>query len=113
MDIQEAIESLRKLIEGAIAPSIRDVQVRLDSLDKNMQEIREEIRDGNARHERLEMRMDNGLSDLRGEIRGLNTRFDTLMTAILGMRQPVYPDSMLSRLEQLEKSVQEVIRAAG
>ncbi len=107
MDLQETVESLRKVIEGALAPSIRDMQMRLDGLQKDVQELHGEIRDTNAKMERLEIRMDNGMADLRGEIRGLNGRFDTLITAILNMRQPSYPDSVLSRLEHLEKAFQE------
>ncbi len=105
MDIQEAMESLQKQVEGAIAPSIRDIQVRLDRLGHDMQNIRENtqgiregIREGNTRYERLEMLMNNGLADLRGEIRDLHTRFDALMTACLidgcGLQSshgPVYP----------------------
>lgn len=123
MDLQETIESLRKLIEGAIAPSIREVQVRLNGLDKDVQDLRGEVRETNARIERLEIRMDNGMADLRGEvrevnarletgmadlrgeIRGVNGRLDTLITAMLSSRQPAYPDAVLSRLDQLEKAV--------
>ncbi|WP_414039285.1 hypothetical protein ACJU26_08640 [Acidithiobacillus sp. M4-SHS-6] len=110
MDVQETIEGLRRLIEGAIAPSIRDIQGRLDSLDKNGQEIREEIRDGNARHERLETRMDARMDRLDAKMDGLaermDSRLDTLTSAILSMRQPTYPDAVLTRLEKLEREIE-------
>ncbi len=127
MDIQETIEGLRKLIEGAIAPSIRDIQGRLDSLEKNGQEIREEIRVGNARHEHLEMRMDARMDRLDAKMDALaermdvkmdthaermDSRLDTLTAAILSMRQPTYPDAVLTRLEKLEREI-EALRKQG
>lgn len=116
MDIQETIESLRKLIEGAIAPSIRDIQVRLDAVEKELRENRQSIDRLDTRVDHLAERMDAGFSRIDARIdtmgSGINGRLDTITSAILAMRQPTYPDAVLSRLEKLEREI-EALRRAG
>ena len=37
MDIQETIDSIRAVLEGVIAPSIKDLRTRLDTIEKDVQ----------------------------------------------------------------------------
>ncbi|MGC9207450.1 MAG: hypothetical protein ACP5EO_10435 [Acidithiobacillus sp.] len=135
MDIQETIDSLRKVLESVIAPGVESLRLRLDAVEKDLQEngqrldrldgrmdqlsgrmdhLAERVNEGfsrvdaridalgsgvNARVDHLAERMEDGFSRM-------DTRLDALTSAILTMRQPTYPDMVLTRLEKLEQEVQ-------
>ena len=124
MDIQETIDSLRKVLESVIAPGIESLRLRLDALEKDLREngqgldrldgrmdhlalrvdhLAERMEDGfarvDARMDRLDGKMDNFAERM-------DTRLDALTSAILNMRQPTYPDAVLTRLEKLEREIE-------
>ncbi|MBN2680494.1 MAG: hypothetical protein JXR24_09695 [Acidithiobacillaceae bacterium] len=138
MDIQETIDSLRKVLEGVIAPGVESLRLRLDALDKDLLETRQDIGRLDARVDRLTERTEEGFSrlDARIDIMGaslnarvdhlgermeegfsrmdakmdalterMDSRLDTLTAAILSIRQPTYPDAVLTRLEKLEREI--------
>ncbi|MBU2774868.1 hypothetical protein HMI48_13660 [Acidithiobacillus ferrooxidans] len=106
MDIQETIDSIRAVLEGVIAPSIKDLRTRLDTIEKDVQ--------NNGRHlERLSERMEEGFarSDIRMDrlTERMDTRLDALMTVITNTR--TYPDALAARLDRLEREIQELRKA--
>ncbi|OCX69896.1 hypothetical protein [Acidithiobacillus thiooxidans] len=135
MDIQETIDSLRKVLESVIAPGVESLRLRLDAVEKDLQENGQRLDRLDGRMDQLSGRMDylaervnEGFSRVDGRIdtlgSGVNarvdhlaermedgfsrmdTRLDALTSAILTMRQPTYPDMVLTRLEKLEQEVQ-------
>ncbi|MBU2792182.1 hypothetical protein HF669_09650 [Acidithiobacillus thiooxidans] len=135
MDIQETIDSLRKVLESVIAPGVESLRLRLDAVEKDLQENGQRIDRLDGRMDQLSGRMDylaervnEGFSRVDGRIDALgsgvnarvdhlaermedgfsrmDTRLDALTSAILTMRQPNYPDMVLTRLEKLEQEVQ-------
>lgn len=52
MDINETIDSLRKMLEGVIAPGVESLRLRLDALEKDLQENGQRI-------ERMDGRIDH------------------------------------------------------
>ncbi len=112
MDIQETIDSLRKMLEGVIAPGVEALRLRLDAMEKEVQENGRHIERLDGRIDRLTERVEEGFSRLDGRIdvmsNGLNARLDALTSAILNAKQPTYPDSILTRLEKLERDLQEL-----
>ncbi|MBU2764769.1 hypothetical protein HAP94_00815 [Acidithiobacillus ferrivorans] len=119
MDIQETIDSLRKVLESVIAPCVESLRLRLDALEKDIRENGQSINrlDGRVDHlsirvDHLAERMDDGFARLDARIdalgSGINARLDTLTSAILNMRQPTYPDAVLTRLETLEREIEKL-----
>ncbi len=119
MDIQETIDSLRKVLESVIAPGVESLRLRLDALEKDIRENGQSINrlDGRVDHlsirvDHLAGRMDDGFARLDARIdalgSGINARLDTLTSAILNMRQPTYPDAVLTRLETLEREIEKL-----
>ena len=119
MDIQETIDSLRKVLESVIASGVESLRLRLDALEKDMRENGQGIDrlDGRVDHlsirvDHLAERMDDGFARLDARIdalgSGINARLDTLTSAILNMRQPTYPDAVLTRLETLEREIEKL-----
>jgi len=111
MDIQETIDSLRKLLEGVIVPGVESLRLRLDALEKDLREtgqsidrldkrvdhLAERMEDGFARMDRLDSKMDN-LAER------MDARLDALMAVITSTR--IYPDTLSARLDHLEREVQ-------
>ena len=60
----------------------------------------------NARVDHLTERMEEGFSRM-------DTRLDALTSAILNMRQPTYPDAVLTRLEKLEREIENLRKQAS
>ena len=87
MNVQETVDSLRKVLE-------RDLQENGQSIDRL-----------DARVDRLTGRMEEGFSRM-------DTRLDALTSAILNMRQPTYPDAVLTRLEKLEREIENLRKQA-
>lgn len=141
MDIQETIDSLRKVLEGVIAPGVETLRLRLDAVEKELHEHGQSLTRLDSRVDhlsdrvdhlagrlddgfaRVDARMDDGFSRLDARIdslsagmnamgSGLNARLDALTSAILAMRQPTYPDAVLTRLEKLERDI-EALRRTG
>ncbi|WP_414041232.1 hypothetical protein ACJU26_03910 [Acidithiobacillus sp. M4-SHS-6] len=130
MDIQETIDSLRKVLESVIAPGVESLRLRLDAVEKDLQEHRQSIDRLDARVDRLTERMEEGFSRLDARMdrmdakidnlaermdalaERMDSRFDALTSAILSMRQPTYPDAVLTRLEKLEREI-EALRKQG
>jgi hypothetical protein len=60
----------------------------------------------------LAERMDEGFARVDARIdalgSGINSRLDALTAAMLNIRQPTYPDLVLTCLEKLEREVQEL-----
>ena len=121
MDINETIDSLRKMLESVIAPGVESLRLRLDSLEKDLQENGQRIErmDGRIDHlalrvDHLAERMEDGFARLDARIdtlgSGINARLDALTSAILNMRQPTYPDAVLTRLEKLEREIESLRR---
>ena len=132
MDINETIDSLRKLLESVIAPGVESLRLRLDALEKDLQENGQSIDRLDARVDRLTGRMEEGFSRLDTRIDTLgtsinarvdhltermeegfsrmDTRLDALTSAILSIRQPTYPDAVLTRLEKLEREIESLRR---
>lgn len=106
MNIQENVDSLRKVLESVIAPGIESLRLRLDGRVDHF----------SIRVDHLAERMDDGFARLDARIdalgSGINARLDTLTSAILNMRQPTYPDAVLTRLENLEREI-ESLRKQG
>ena len=100
MDINETIDSLRKVLESVIAPGVESLRLRLDALEKDLQENGQSIDRLDARVDR---RMEEGFSRM-------DTRLDALTSAILSIRQPTYPDAVLTRLEKLEREIESLRR---
>ena len=124
MDIQETIDSLRKVLESVIAPGVESLRLRLDALEKDVQENSQGIArlDGRVDHlsirvDHLAERMEDGFARLDARIdalgSGINARLDALTSAILNMRQPTYPDAVLTRLEKLEREIEHMRKQAG
>ena len=123
MDINETIDSLRKMLESVIAPGVESLRLRLDSLEKDLQENGQRIErmDGRIDHlalrvDHLAERMEDGFARLDARIdtlgSGINARLDALTSAILNMRQPTYPDAVLTRLEKLEREIESLRKQA-
>ena len=145
MDIQETLDSLRKVLESVVAPGVESLRLRLDAVEKELHENRQSIDRLDARADRLTGRMEEGFARLDTRIDTLgtsinarvdhlterledgfkrmdskmdsltermDTRLDALTSAILAMRQPTYPDAVLSRLEKLEREI-EALRRTG
>ena len=117
MDIQETIDSLRRVLESVIAPGVESLRLRLDALEKDLQENGQGIDrlDGRVDHlsirvDHLAERMDDGFARLDARIdalgSGINARLDALTPVILNMRHPTYPDAVLTRLEKLEREIE-------
>lgn len=116
MDIQETIDSLRKVLESVIAPGVESLRLRLDVVEKDLQENRQSIDRLDARVDRLTERMETGFSRLDARVDHLgermeegfsrmDARLDALTSAILSIRQPTYPDAVLTRLDKLEREI--------
>lgn len=92
MDIQETIDSLRKVLESVIAPGVESLRLRLETLEKEVQENSHGLDriEGRVDHgfARLDSRMDDGFSRLDARIDSLGARLDALTSAILSFRQP-------------------------
>ncbi len=123
MDIQETIDSLRKVLESVIAPGVESLRLRLDALEKDLRENGQGIDrlDGRVDHlsirvDHLAERMDDGFARLDARIdalgSGINARLDALTSAMLNMRQPTYPDAVLTRLEKLEREIESLRKQA-
>ncbi|MGK9453032.1 hypothetical protein ACSSZE_17525 [Acidithiobacillus caldus] len=132
MDIQETIDSLRRVLESVIAPGVESLRLRLDALERDLQENGQSIGRLDGRVDQLTGRMEAGFSRLDVRIDTLNTslnarvdhltermeegfsrmdaRLDALASAILSLRQPTYPDAVLTRLEKLEREIAELRR---
>ncbi len=113
---------MRKLLEGVIAPSIGELRARLDALDKDVQELGGRVDRLDGRVDRLTGTMEDGFARLNGRLDGLNARLDALgnginacldalTSAMLNSRQATYPDSIRTRLEALEREIQESRKA--
>lgn len=122
MDIQETIDSLRKVLENSIAPSIKELRARLDAIERDVQENGHRIDRLDGRVDRLTERMEEGFSRMDGRIDRLtermeegfsrmDVRLDTLTSAILASVLPNYPDAILTRLDRLEREIQELRKA--
>ncbi|WP_319653774.1 hypothetical protein [Acidithiobacillus ferridurans] len=123
MDIQETIDSLRKVLESVIAPGVESLRLRLDALEKDLRENGQSIDRLDARVDHLSVRIDrlaehmnDGFSRVDARIdalgSGINARLDALTSAILSMRQPTYPDAVLTRLENLEREIEALRKQA-
>ena len=58
MDIQETIDSLRKVLESVIAPGVESLRLRLDAQEKDIRENGQGIDRLDARVDRLTGRME-------------------------------------------------------
>ena len=95
MDIQETIDSRRKVLESVIAPGVESLRLRLDALEKDVRENGQGIDrlDGRVDHlslrvDHLAERRDDGFARLDARMdtlgSGIHTRLDTLTSAIRG-----------------------------
>ncbi|MBU2767361.1 hypothetical protein HAP94_14565 [Acidithiobacillus ferrivorans] len=141
MNVQETIDSLRKVLEGVIAPGVESLRLRLDVLEKDMRENGQGIDRLDARVDHLSVRIDRLAEHMNDGFSRVDTRIDTLGTsinaridrlaerteegfsrmdirldaltsAILSMRQPTYPDAVLTRLEKLEREIETLHKQA-
>ncbi|MEB8534587.1 hypothetical protein OW565_00170 [Acidithiobacillus ferriphilus] len=134
MNVQETVDSLRKVLESVIAPGVESLRLRLDALERDLQENGQSIDRLDARVDRLTGRMEEGFSRMDARIDTLSssinarvdhltermeegfsrmdTRLDALTSAILNMRQPTYPDAVLTRLEKLEREIENLRKQA-
>ena len=106
MDMQETIDSLRTVLESVIAPSVKELRTRLDGVEKGIERL-----DGRVDHltERMEKgfaRMEDGFARTDARMDAFNARMDSLMTAIMSTRN--IPDAINTRLDRLEREVQEL-----
>ncbi|WP_226823494.1 hypothetical protein [Acidithiobacillus caldus] len=60
MDVQETIDSLRGVLESVIAPGVESLGLRLDALERDLQENGQGIDRLDARIDRLTGRMEEG-----------------------------------------------------
>ena len=138
MDIQETIDSLRRVLEGVVAPGVEELRSRLDRVEKEIVHVHGDVRhlesrmeDGAARADvrmdamssrmedgfaRADVRMDamssrmeDGFTRMDVRMDALNTRMDALMAAIMSTR--TYPDLLVTRLDRLEREIQELRKA--
>ncbi len=120
MDMQETIDSLRTVLESVIAPNVKDLRTRLDGVEKGIERLdgrvdhlTERIEDGfaqmDARMDRLDGKMDNLAERMDMRMDAFNARMDSLMTAIMSTRN--IPDAVNTRLDRLEREVQELRKA--
>ncbi len=75
MDVQETIDSLRRVLESVIAPGVESLRLRLDALERDLQGNGQGIDRLDARIDRLTGRMEEGFSRL-------DVRIDTLGISI-------------------------------
>ena len=130
----ETIESLHKVLENVIDPGVEFLRLRLDALEKDLRENGQGIDRLDARVDRLTGRMQEGFSRLDARIDTLGTsinarvdhltermeegfsrmdaRLDTITSAILDMRQTIYPDAVLARLEKLKREIESLRKQA-
>ncbi|WP_226842644.1 hypothetical protein [Acidithiobacillus thiooxidans] len=115
MDIQETIDSLRKLLEGVIAPGVESLRLRLDALEKDLRETGQSIDRLDKRVDHLAERMEDGFARMDARMDRLDSkmdnlaermdaRLDALMAVITSTR--IYPDTLSARLDHLEREVQ-------
>ncbi len=120
MDMQETIDSLRTVLESVIAPSVKELRTRLDGVEKGIERLdgrvdhlTEHMEDGfaqmDARMDRLDGKMDNLAERMDMRMDAFNARMDSLMTAIMSTRN--IPDTVNTRLDRLEREVQELRKA--
>jgi len=120
MDMQETIDSLRTVLESVIAPGVKELRTRLDGVEKSMERLdgrvehlTERMEDGfaqmDARMDRLDGKMDNLAERMDMRMDAFNARMDSLMTAIMSTRN--IPDAVNTRLDRLEREVQELRKA--
>ncbi|MEL5849147.1 MAG: hypothetical protein U7M05_07240 [Candidatus Igneacidithiobacillus chanchocoensis] len=141
MDIQETIDSVRKVLEGVIAPGVESLRSRLDSLEKEVRESGQGVYrlDGRVDHlaarvDSLAERMNDGFARLDARVDALGTghnarvdhlaermedgfsrldaRLDTLTAAILAARRPTATDPVLTRVKKLEREVEALRKKA-
>ncbi|WP_226834570.1 hypothetical protein [Acidithiobacillus ferriphilus] len=75
MNVQETVDSLRKVLESVIAPGVESLRLRLDALERDLQENGQSIDRLDARVDRLTGRMEEGFSRM-------DARIDTLSSSI-------------------------------
>ena len=115
MDMQETIDSLRTVLESVIAPGVKDLRTRLDGVEKSVQEVGQRVDRLDSRVDHLTERMEKGFTRMedgfdRTDARmvAFNARMDSLMTAIMVTRN--IPDTITTRLDRLEREVQELAK---
>ena len=122
MDIQETIDSLRRVLEGVVAPGVEELRSRLDRVEKEIVHVHGDVRhlesrmeDGAARADvrmdAMSSRMEDGFTRMDVRMDALNTRMDALMAAIMSTR--TYPDLLVTRLDRLEREIQELRKACS
>jgi len=89
MDIQETIDSLRKMLESVIAHGVESLRLRLEALEKDLRETGQSI-------DRLDKRVDH-LAER------MDARLDALMSVITSTR---FYGTLSARLDHLEREVQ-------
>ena len=133
--IAPGVESLRLRLDAVEkelhenGQGIARLGVRVDHLSARVDHLAERMDDGfarvdaridtlgtsiNARVDHLTERMDEGFARMDARMENLaermDARLDALTSAILGVRQPSYPDAVLSRLDKLEREIEALPR---
>jgi predicted nuclease with TOPRIM domain len=80
MDIQETIDSLRKLLEGVIAPGVEFLRLRLDALEKDLRETGQSF-------DRLDKRVDHLAERMEDGFARMGTRMDHLEHEVQALRK--------------------------
>lgn len=127
--VAPSVESLRLRLD-AVEKELHENGQSIDRLDARVDRLTGRMEEGfarldaridtlgtsiNARVDHLTERMEDGFQRMDSKMDSLaermDTRLDTLTSAILAMRQPTYPDAVLSRLEKLEREIEALRRA--
>ena len=96
------LETVRATVQDFLAPEIRTHTIRLDSIEKRLDD---------ARHS-LEQRIDDTKETLRAEMRALDARMGTLENMIRSLIQQVSVESVLrERVASLEARMPKQERA--
>ena len=112
MDIQETIDSVRKVLEGVIAPGVESLRLRLDALEQEERESGQGIHRLDGRADHLAARVDYLAERMNDGFARLDARLDTLTAAILAARRPTATDPVLTRVKKLEREVEALRKKA-
>ena len=82
---ENVLETVRATVQDFLAPELRTHGVRLESLDKRVDEV----------NKNLEHRIEDWKETLRAEMRALDARMSTLESLIRGLAQQISVESTL------------------
>jgi hypothetical protein len=90
---ENVLETIRATVQDFLAPEIRTHGIRLDNIDRRIDEMRSS----------LEHRTDDSMESLRAEVRALDARLTSLESLIRGFMQLVSVETSLKeRVASLE-----------